>query len=123
MSLVWPARVSSLSESGVALREVLRPFTVARRVTRSWPGTERSSREVVLEYYRPDREVRRALAGAGSPWALVGPDWPEDLAGYRAGRACWFGCVSHEEFAFALLSEEERRAFGRVVGEGLLTSR
>jgi len=105
ISLVWPKRTARADTLASALREGFAPFVTEERVVRPWPGTGGSAPEVTLTFYRPERVIRLALTEAGSLGRLVAPDWPENLACYRAGRECWFGSTTDGDFAFVTLPD------------------
>jgi hypothetical protein len=99
-SLVWQDGFK-FKDTAVAIRRDLDVFEEDYRRTSRWPGTV-SSNKAWVRTYRLKPESLAVIERPGSVFSWRQPDYPEDLAFFRADRRCAFVSVTHERDAWIL---------------------
>lgn len=82
------------------LDEELRPFRIRQDRTDKWPGTELMAHFATVTFYRVTTDSIAILSKTGALYKWLSPNYPEDLAFYRADGSCLFASVSHEKDAW-----------------------
>lgn len=80
-------------------------FLIQEKRTNFWPGTELCSDTARVFKYRTTEDSINSLFIVRSPWELIDPEFPEDLAFYKKGSVI-FESISHENLAFLKMSQE-----------------
>lgn len=78
----------------------LRPFRIRQVKTDKWPGTELIGHRATVTFYRVVPETIDILSEVLTLYTWLSPDYPEDLAFYRADGTCLLASVAHEKDAW-----------------------
>lgn len=97
-TVVWRAGFK-FSDKAKSLDQQLEPFLISQKKANKWPGTEASGPPSIVKEYSVCKQSIEILREAGSAWAWVSPDRPEDLAFYKKGNVV-FASVAHERMAW-----------------------
>lgn len=99
VSLVWREGVA-FGPGAQAVTDELRPELLHEQRTNAWPGTQLLGGLGIVRFYRMSAISSSTLASAGSLYAWLAPDRPEDLAFYVEVDRPWLGSIAHERDAF-----------------------
>lgn len=111
-SLVWRDGMK-FRRSARDVEERLSPFLLKEARSSEWPGTQLFSGTARVRHYRVSRDSAVVLREAGSLYAWLAPERPEDLAFYTQDGTCLLGSVAHESDGFidsSMISKDELEA-------------
>ena len=97
-SLTWRDQFE-IHESASLMISSLRPFLIREVHTNEWPGTHMREPQAMVRSYQFTEETLRILSEVPSLYAWLYPNFPEDLALYRADGTCWLFSIAHERDA------------------------
>jgi len=103
-SLTWRDQFQ-IHESASLMLSSLRPFLIREVHTDEWPGTHLAAPQAMVRHYQFTEETLRILSQVPSLYAWLYPNFPEDLALYRADGTCWLFSIAHEQDA-GILDED-----------------
>ena len=98
-SLVWRDQLP-FGRSARSIAQELRGDLIREERTDEWPGTKLLGHQATVRHYRVAQSSMRVLERAGSLYAWLSPDRPEDLAFYLADGSTWLASIAHEREAW-----------------------
>jgi len=79
--------------------DTLSPFLISKVLTSKWPGTELHSEKAEVFRFKVEEASIKILSTVEHIFNFLHPQYPEDLAFYKSGRAT-YASVAHEEMAW-----------------------
>jgi len=94
-SLIWRDHLD-YNKNAKEFEKSLRPFLVAEKRVKKWPGTELDAVAATIRFYRLEDESIKILKRNKFSYEFLSPSFPEDLAIYRGDEVVFSSCA-HEQ--------------------------